>query len=234
MDLRYFLKGLGTGAVGLRLPPTASSATSCKIVGIGSAGCNFVLAASRSDTVLESAEMMPEFICINFGLDILREVDVANRTELGRSPVKALSLSALVSAAGRVNRGRAAALRNRDALRAILAGTDVVFLVAGLGGGTGSGVTPIMARLAHEAGALTVAAVVTPFELEREARNRTADNAISYLKREADLVLRFSNQELMEVTADDITQDDFFARQNQRIAVCLRGLMDGESDATRT
>jgi cell division GTPase FtsZ len=57
-------------------------------------------------------------------------------------------------------------------------------------------------------------------------RNRTAGTAISHLKREADLVVRFSNQKLMEVLGDDVTQDDFFTRQNQRIAVCVRGLMD--------
>ena len=233
MDSRYFLRVRGAGTIGLSHHLTASSAKSRKIIGIGDAGCNFVLAASRSGTVLESAEMMPEFICINFGMNILREIDVANGTELGRSQIKALSLSDLVSAAGRVNRGRAAALQNRDALKAVLGNTDMVFLVAGLGGGTGSGVTPIMARLAREVGAVTVAAVVTPFEWEGE-RNRTANAAISHLNREADLVVCFSNQELMDVAGDTITQEDFFARQNQRIAVCLRGLMDGENDAPRT
>lgn len=91
-----------------------------------------------------------------------------------------------------------------------------------------------MARLAREAGALTVAAVVTPFAFEGDARNRTADTAFNHLKREADLVVRFSNQALNDITGDDIDTSEFFALQNQRISLILRGLMDGENDATRT
>ncbi|MDD5029770.1 MAG: hypothetical protein PHH58_09765 [Rhodoferax sp.] len=233
MDRRYFLKGLGAGTVGLSLPPTASSARSCKIIGIGGAGCNFVLASSRSSTVLKSAESVPEFIGIDLDLEVLNYVDADNAAMPGCSPIKTLSLAAL-GAAGRVNRGRAAALRKRDALRAMLVRTDVVILVAGLGGGTGSGVTPIMARLAREAGVLTVAAAVTPFAFEGEVRNRTADTAFNHLKREADLLVRFSNQALNDTTGDNIDQGEFFALQNQRIVACLRGWMEGANDATRT
>lgn len=121
-------------------------------------------ASSRSGAVLESAEWVPEFICLDLDLDleVLNYVAADNAAMPGCPPIKTISLATL-GAAGRVNRGRAAALRKRDALRDVLADTDVVFLVAGLGGGTGSGVMPIMAGLAREAGALTVAAVVTPF-----------------------------------------------------------------------
>lgn len=84
----------------------------------------------------------------------------------------------------------------------MLADADVVILVAGVGGGRGSGVTPIMASLASEAGALTVAAVVPPFEWE-VGRNRKTDTAIKYLEREANLVVQFSNHELGETLGDD-------------------------------
>lgn len=233
MDRRYFLKGRGAGTVGLSLPPTASSERSCKIIGIGGAGCNFVQAASRSGAIPASSQWVPEFIGIDLDLAVLNYVDADNAAMPGCAPIKTVSL-ATSGAAGRVNRGRAAALRKRDALRAMLVDTDMVILVVGLGGGTGSGVTPIMARLAREAGVLTVAAAVTPFAFEGEVRNRTADTAFNHLKREADLVVRFSNQELMDVTGDDIDQGEFFALQNQRISVFLRGLMHGENDATGT
>jgi cell division protein FtsZ len=233
MDRRYFLRGLGVGTVGLSLIPTASSARSCKIIGIGGAGCNFVQAASRSGAISASSQWVPEFIGIDLDLEVLTYVDTDNAAMPGGAPIKTLSLATL-GAAGRVNRGRAAALRNRDALRAMLVGADMVFLVAGLGGGTGSGVTPIMARLARQAGALTVAAVVTPFQFEGNARHRRADTAISHLNREADLVVRFSNQALNDITGDDIDQGEFFALQNQRIAACLRGWMEGANDATKS
>lgn len=233
MDPRYFLKGLGAGTVGLNLPPTVSSARSCKIIGIGGAGCNFVQAASRSGAIPASSEWVPEFICIDLDLDVLNYVDTDNAAMTGCSPIRTLSLATL-GAAGRVNRARAAALRKRDALRALLVDTEVVFLVAGLGGSTGSGVVPIMAKLAREAGALTVVAVVTPFDWEGGRRTPISDTAISHLNREADLVLCFSNQELMDVTGDGIDQGTFFDLQNQRIADSLRGLVDGNTHSTKT
>jgi len=233
MDRRYFLKELGAGTIGLSLPFTASSARSCKIIGIGGAGCNFVEEASRSGAIPASSKWVPEFICIDLDQNGLNYIDADNAAMPGCSPIKTLSLAAL-GAAGRVNRGRVAALRKRDALKTMLVDTDMVILVAGLGGGTGSGVTPIMARLAREAGALTVAAAVTPFAFEGEVRNRTADTAFNHLKREADLVVRFSNQELMDVTCDDIDQGEFFALQNQRIVACLRGWMEGVNGATKS
>ncbi|ABD70762.1 Twin-arginine translocation pathway signal [Rhodoferax ferrireducens T118] len=233
MDRRYFLKGLGAGTVGLSLPPTASSAKSCKVIGIGGTGCNFVQAASQSGAIPASSQWVPEFIGVDLDLAVLNYIDADNAAMPGCAPIKTVSLATL-GAAGRANRGRAAALRKRDALKAVLGDTEVVFLVAGLGGGTGSSVTPIMAKWAREAGVLTVAAAVTPFAFEGEARNRTADTAFNQLKREADLLVRFPNQTLNDITGDDIDQSEFFALQNQRIVACVRGWMEGANDATRT
>lgn len=245
MDRRHFLKGFGAGAVSLGFPATTSpvwlvpiSATTknsglsgsrrgarcCKIIGIGGTGCNFVLAFSRSSAVAETKELMPELICIDLGRENLKYLEAASKTEPGWSPIKCLSLAPL-GAGGRVNYARSAALRKREALRVMLADADVVFLVAGLGGGTGGGVTPIMARLAREAGALTVAAVVTPFEYEGE-RIRKANTTIGYLNREADLVVRFSNEELARALSGDTFMEDFFNSQDQRVAACIRGLID--------
>lgn len=224
-----FTQGSGDSPVSQGLPPAARLATSCKIIGIGDAGCNFVVDAAQAGSVLNGAEWTPEFICIRLGWEVPNLGDALDPPMPGYASITNLSL-ATSGTARRVNKGRAAALRKRGALKALLTGTEVVFLVAGLGGGTGSGVTPIMARLAREAGALTVAAVLTPFEWEGEQRNRNADTAIKHLNREADLVVRFSNQGLQKDVGDDIFIDDFFAVQNKRIAVCLRSLMDGDSD----
>lgn len=234
MNRRYFvMKGFGAVTVGPRLSPAAASTKSCKVIGIGGAGCNFVQAASRSGAIPASAQWVPEFVGIDLDLAVLNYTGADNAAMPGGVPIRTVSLATL-GAAGRVNRGRVAALRKRDALRTMLIDTDMVILVAGLGGGTGSGVVPIMARLAREAGALTVAAVVTPFAFEGEARNRTADTAFNHLKREADLVVRFSNQALNDITGDHIDQREFFSLQNMRISLFLSGLMDGENDATRT
>jgi len=102
----------------------------------------------------------------------------------------------------------------------MLTGSDMVVLLAGLGGGSGSGVTPIMARLARDAGAVTVAAVVTPFEYEG-VRNRRADAAIDRLQREADLVMAFSNEEWFNRYRNDTPLFDVFDALDRHIASSL-------------
>lgn len=183
MDRRHFLTGLGAGVIGLSGSGIAASASSgliqgtgktaqlseahrpihsCKIIGMGGAGRNFVM-ASHSGEFLANSEWTPEFICIDLDGERLKQVDAANRAAPGQFPIKSMALGTC-GAGGWINAARVAALRNRDALKNLLDGAEVVCLLAGLGGGTGSGVTPIMARLARDAGARTVAAVITPFE----------------------------------------------------------------------
>jgi len=206
-----------------RASGTQRGAKLCKIIGIGGAGCNCVQAMGSGD-VLESAEYVPEFVCIDLGNETLRYVEAASRAA-GYSRIKTISLAPL-GTGGNVNFARAAALRNREALRGILAGADVVFLVAALGGGTGSGATPIMARLAREAGAQTAAVCITPFEIESQQRHRASDTALRYLNREADLVVALSNEEWANAHGDDTPMIDIFTSLDRRIAGCIRGLMD--------
>lgn len=236
MDRRHFLKGFGVGIAGLSFPATASpawlqqsatagqslwsgsngrSAGSCRVIGIGGAGCNIVRAAWLGG-VLESAELKPEFICVDLGQQALRYVTAASDAAPERTPIKTVALAPL-GAGGWVNGARAMALRQREALNALVAEADMVFLVAGLGGGTGSGVTPIMARFAHEGGALTMAAVVTPFAYEG-VQNRKADTAIRYLKRDADLVLEFSNEDWLKCHGDDTLIVEVFTSLDRHIA----------------
>lgn len=243
MDRRLFLKGAGAGIAGLSLASTASpawlpSATpgkslwsgsngriagSCKVIGIGGAGCNIVRAAWLS-SVLESADQRPEFNCVDLGEQALRYVAAANEAAPERAPIKTVSLAPF-SAGGWVNAPRTIALRQREVLRALVADAGMVVLVAGMGGGTGSGVTPIMSALARRAGALTMAAVVTPFEYEG-VRIRKADTAIRHLRREADLVMEFSNEHWAKRFFDDTPMIDVFNSLDRHIAGILRGLMD--------
>lgn len=244
MDRRLFLKGAGAGIAGLSLAATASppwlpqspaagksrwsgsnggSAGSCRVIGIGGAGCNIVRAA-WSSAVFESADPRPEFSCVDLGDQALRYAAAVSKNHPERAPIKTLSL-APVGAGGWVNGARAMALRQRQALQALVAGTDMVVLVAGLGGGTGSGVTPIMARLASEAGALTVTAIVTPFEYEGVRRRQKAVTAIRYLKREADLVMEFSNEDWSKQYSDDTQMIDVFNGLDRYIANWIQGTM---------
>ena len=222
MDRREFLIGLGAGVASLSLPAVASPAPSCKIIGIGAAGCNLATAL-RASNILDGAGAVLSYVCVDLGPHALEFVEAANDSDPALSPIKTLVL-APVRAGGRVNAARAACLRHRAVLADMLAGSDMVVLVAGLGGGSGSGISPIMARLARDAGAVTVAAVVTPFEYEG-VRNRRADAAIDRLQREADLVMAFSNEEWFNRFNGDTPLFDVFDAMDRHIANSIQGVV---------
>jgi len=213
---RQFLKGAGVAA-GLGLlaktgpawpmalaTGSRSRVRRYKFIGVGGAGCN-VLVGLAASAVPECTDLTAEYICVDLGNETLPRVDACTGVLLDYSPIQFLSLAEF-GAGGSVNAARAAALRKRDELERLVAGADLVFLLAGLGGGTGSGVTPIMASLARDLGALTVATVITPFAFEGQ-RQRTASTALSYLRRDADLVVEFSNETLAAMQDDSMTMD---------------------------
>jgi cell division protein FtsZ len=152
-------------------------------------------------------------------MENLPSVDILNETAVGSLSFKTVSL-AHYGAVGRVNVARAVALRNIDVLNAAVNGAGTAILIAGLGGGTGGGVLPIIARAARNAGAVTVAAVVMPFDFEGP-RNGTAVTALSQLEREVDFVMPFSNQDLGDSMGDGVRLADIYAQQDRRIIAWL-------------
>ena len=244
MKRRQVLKGVAASAVGLGLLATTGPAWSmalatgchrharkCKIIGIGGAGCNMLVGLAASADP-ESTELTAEYTCVDLGSETLPHVDASSGAILDYSPIQVLSLAEF-GAGGCVNAARAAALRKRDELKSLVAGADLVFLVAGLGGGSGSGVTPFMARLAREAGALTVATVITPFEFEGQQRQGKAAAALKYLNREADLVVALSNEEWAKNYSDDSTLADVFTGLDRHIAGCIPGFIARYGKPTR-
>ena len=222
MDRRLFLQTFGAGITSLSLPAFASPAPSCKIIGIGAAGCNLAVAL-RASNVLDQAGAVLSYVCTDLGPHALEFVDIANDANPALAPIKTLML-APVRAGGRVNAARAACLRHRATLTEMLIGSDMVVLVAGLGGGAGSGISPLMASLARAAGAVTVAAVVTPFDFEG-VRNRRADAAIDRLRREADVVMAFSNEEWFNRYRDDTPMFDVFDALDRHTANQLHAVV---------
>ena len=247
MYRRNFLKvfgaatvGLGTGTAssaawaGLTLAPIESGSLSpqrrirsCKIIGIGGTGFRLMCAFLSGFEKLP-AHISAEVVCIGCGLENMSQDEAFALTAQHRVPVKTISLSPY-GAGSRVDLGRLSALRHLELLKSAVTGADAVMLVAGLGGGTGSGVAPMMARLARSAGATTAAAVNLPFDWEGKRRSRNANVAVKYLQREGALVKQFSNEELLKITGDDITQEDFFDAQNQRIAACIHAFLEKEN-----
>lgn len=242
MDRRLVVEAALAGVVGLGIPLTAlarlnefllapslesvsNRPKSVKIIGVGGAGCNFIH-SFRSCPDQDKFTNVTELVCVDLGMESLPSVDTLYETAAGSLSLKTISL-APYGAGGRVNAARAAALRNIGVLNAAVNGAGTVILAAGLGGGAGGGVLPIIARAARNAGAVTVAAVVMPFDFEGP-RIGTVDNALSYLEREVDLVMPFSNQDLGESMGDGALLAHIYAQQDLRIMAWLFKLINSQ------
>lgn len=241
MNRRYFMAGMGMGALSLAGATTLTPAVPvaligdpkvgatggghriakiCKIVGVGGAGCN-LLAAMRINGTFDGYGSQTELIAVDLCPHTLRHVAATNKTTPERAPIKTMAIAECGSG-GRVNAGRAAALRHCDALTGIVTGAEVVMLIAGLGSGTGSGVTPILAEWSRAAGAYTVVVVITPFDFGGSIRQSA--NALNSLRMNADRVIHFSNQAVGVELGDEATLGDVFAVQDQRISSWLQDL----------
>jgi cell division protein FtsZ len=241
MDRRELLKGLGAGAVSIGFDPSAWSESvltpskspvsetphrtrTTKIIGVGGAGFNFIH-SFRSSLDPHKLTSVSELVCVDLGMESLPSVDTLYETADGCMSLKTISL-APSGGGGRANAARAAALRNIDVIKAAVNGAGTVILVASLGSGTGSGVLPIIARAARNSGAVTIAAVVMPFDFEGP-RSGTADTALSHLEREFDLVMPFSNQDLADSLGDGALLADIYAQQDRRIMAWLQRISLG-------
>jgi len=192
----------------------------CKIIGVGGAGCN-LLAAMRTNGTFYGFGPSTELIAVDLCSDTLLHVAATNNAMPERDPVRTLAIAECGSG-GRANVGRAAALRHHDQLVGLLTGADVVMLIAGLGGGTGNGVTPILAAWSRVAGGYTVVVAVTPFDFGGSIRQSA--NVLISLRSNANQVIHFTNQAVGVELGGDATLGDVFAAQERRISSFLQGL----------
>jgi len=242
MKRRYFIAGISMGALTLAGATTLAPAAPvtlignpkigasdgdhsgtkfcCRVIGVGGAGCN-LLAAMRTNGIFDGYGPGTELIAVDLCPHTLWHVDATNKSMPERAPIKTLAIAECGSG-GRVNAGRAAALRHQDQLKGILNGADVVILIAGLGSGTGSGVTPVVAAWSRAAGVYTIVVAITPFDFGGSITE--SENALKSLRRKADQVIHFSNQAVGVKLGDEATLDDIFAAQEQRISLWLQGL----------
>jgi cell division protein FtsZ len=158
-----------------------------RVVGIGGAGCNAV------NRMIEAGIRGVEFIAINTDRQALDESEADIRIPVG------LELTRGLGTGGDASRGEAAVRESEDQIRRALRGSDLVFIAAGEGGGTGTGGAPVVARIARELGALTIAVVTRPFGFEGSRRARTAEVGIEALQMGADTVVVIPNERLMRV-----------------------------------
>ena len=185
--------------------------TQIKVIGIGGGGGNAVA------HMIASAVQGVEFVCANTDAQALGRSSAHRTIQLGSSGL---------GAGSKPERGREAAELAVDDIRAAIEGAHMLFITAGMGGGTGTGAAPVIARLAREMGILTVGVVTKPFEFEGGRRMSNADAGLTELEANVDSLIVVLNEKLLEVLGDDITQDQAFAHANDVLKNAVGGIAE--------
>jgi cell division protein FtsZ len=168
-------------------PQGGSGIPNIKVIGIGGGGSNAVSRMAKDKLPVV------EYYSLNTDLQHLYRIDVPHRIPLGQNLTRGLGAGA------QPDLGRQAAEESRQDIEKIVRGADMVFIAAGMGGGTGTGASPVVAQIAKESGALTVAVVSRPFSFEAAARSKNAEEGIARLREHVDTLVVIPNDRLMEL-----------------------------------
>ena len=187
---------------------------SIKVIGIGGGGCNAV------NRMIEAGIEGVEFIAANTDLQALRQSSAPVKLQLGAKLTKGLGAGANPEV------GRQAALEDTEKIIELLEGADMVFVTAGLGGGTGGGSAPIVASLSSELGAVTVAVVTKPFHFEGKRRMLQAEQAVGELRDSADTVITIPNERLLTAVPPDTSLIDAFKFADDVLRQAVQGISD--------
>lgn len=190
------------------------NAAKIKVIGVGGGGGNAV------NTMISEGLSGVEFIAVNTDLQALNASSAANKLQIGASITKGLGAGANPEI------GREAAMEDRDAIAEALVGADMVFITAGMGGGTGTGGTPVVAQIAKEIGALAVGVVTKPFVFEGKKRKLQAEAGISELKNAVDTLIVIPNQRLINIAGETTSILDAFKKANEVLLQAVRGISD--------
>ncbi len=184
-----------------------------KVIGVGGCGGNAV------DHMITSGLSGVEFIAINTDAQALKRNQAKLQLQLGNGVTKGLGAGANPDV------GREAALEDRERIAELIDGADMLFITAGMGGGTGTGAAPVVAEVAKELGILTVAVVTKPFMFEGK-RVRAANQGIEALSRHVDSLIIIPNEKLMQVLGDDVSMLDAFKAANNVLHGAVGGIAE--------
>ncbi len=185
-----------------------------KVIGVGGAGCNAV------NTMIASGLARVDFIAGNTDLQALDRSLAPYKIQLGPERTRGLGAGA------RPEIGKEAALESKDHIRECLEGADMVFVTAGMGGGTGTGAAPIVASIARELGILTVAVVTKPFQYEGQRRHKYAEDGIRDLRRHVDTLLVIPNQRLLGIVDKSTPLLEAFKVADDVLRQAIQGIAD--------
>ena len=185
-----------------------------KVVGVGGGGSNAV------NRMIESGIKGVEFIAMNSDIQVLDLSEAPRKVQLGGSLTRGLG------AGGNPEVGKGSAEESKNEIRKVLEGADMVFITAGMGGGTGTGAAPVIADLAREIGALTVAVVTRPFTFEGPKRGRLADKGVTSLMGRVDTIITIPNDKLLNVVERRTTLVDAFRVADDVLRQGVQGISD--------
>jgi len=185
-----------------------------RVVGVGGAGLNAV------DRMIDAGLSQVEFVAVNTDIQQLHVCDAPVKIHIGRDLTQGLGSGADPAV------GRAAAEESYDEIKQALRGSDMVFVTAGEGGGTGSGAAPVVARIARELGALTVGIVTTPFRFEGTQRRQAAERGVEELRANCDTVIVVTNERLLEVLDRSTSMLDAFRVADDVLRQGVQGICD--------
>jgi cell division protein FtsZ len=186
--------------------------TILRVIGVGGAGGNAV------NRMVTAGFKGVDFVTVNTDLQVLRESQAVAKVQIGENLTRGLG------SGGDPRIGRESAEESVAAIRDIVGSADMVFITAGMGGGTGTGAGPIVAQLARECGALTVGIVTRPFFFEGTPRQRQAEAGIEALKEAVDTLIVIPNDKLLETSDDSTSMLDAFARADEVLCNATRGI----------
>jgi cell division protein FtsZ len=185
-----------------------------KVIGVGGGGGNAV-----SHMITSGIEGV-DFICINTDSQALKASKIKTSLQIGSNITKGLGAGADPEI------GRQAAMEDRDRIIELIEGCDMLFITAGMGGGTGTGAAPVVAQIARELGILTVAVVTKPFNMEGSKRSMVADHGIAELTKNVDSLITIPNQKLLTVLGASTTLLDAFRAANQVLQGAVQGIAE--------
>lgn len=195
--------------------PDSARIAKIKVIGVGGGGGNAV--ASMVEGGLISGV---EFIAVNTDAQVLLSNSVPTKVQIGEKLTKGLGVG------GNPEVGKMAAEESVEKLKELLVGSDMIFVTAGMGGGTGTGAAPVVARLAKESGALTVGVVTKPFTFEGARRTNLAEEGIDALRKEVDTLIVIPNQRIMDVVDRKVTLLEAFKVADSVLGQAVAGIAE--------
>ncbi len=185
-----------------------------KVVGVGGSGNNAI------NTMIHFGLEGVDFLSVNTDVQALNSNAAAQRIHIGANITRGLGAGA------DPERGRKAAMEDANLIKEHLQGADMVFVTAGMGGGTGTGAAPVIAQIARECGALTVGVVTKPFGFEGRQRMRRADAGLQSLTEHVDTLITIPNEKLMMIADDELTFVEAFRKADEVLYQAVRGISD--------